>query len=192
MAVDSAPTGVRLAPMNRRGLTLATISVLIVLAGCGREKAPRYTIPIGGYPYPFGTDVKRLLGREQWEAEQMSPCRNYVTHWLRNPPKDSRWSKYSSVAVMADSAGALEGFSAACSFASKTEARNALLDILSEIRRRYGDPTDSTVVNQVLIRRWQDQAGNRIRVDDTSEISGQWIVGSGSARMARDCHPVTL
>lgn len=170
-------------------LIICLILPLVMFTGCGKAKKPRYTaVPITGYPYPFGTDVKGLLGNERWQPEKNADCPNYTTYWLRNPPRSSRWSGYISIAVGVDSTGTLQGFTAARSFVANKEALAALQDVLTEIRRRYGDPIDSTVVNQVLRRRWQDQAGGFITVYDLTQ-AGQWMLSSGSAKSEKDCGP---
>ena len=170
-------------------ISCAAVSLFIFFAGgCGKDE-PRFTaVPIGGYPFPFGVNQSRVLGQDVWETEPRY-CRNYVRHWLRQPPQGSKWSEYSTVAVDADSAGTLQGFLATRTFPSKEDAQRALHNMLNEIRRRYGAPTDSSIVNKVLVRRWQDQAGASVLVYDASEPSAQWMVQSYSAKMVKECFP---
>jgi hypothetical protein len=180
-----------------RNLLPWAAALLFAFGGCGKDKSPRYTpTPIGGYPYPFGTDVKKLLGNDHWDADpgvRGCQCQHpYMNHWLRNPPQDSRWFDYSSVLVTADSAGTLQGFGATRSFATKKEAQTAILDLLGELQRRYGAPTDSAVVNRVLRRDWLDQAGNAVTVYDATSISAQWMFSTGSAKLRRECKGVSL
>lgn len=170
-------------------MCVAVCLFLTFAAGCGKEKEPRFTaIPISGYPFPFGVNQSRVLGQDVWETEPKN-CRNYVTHWLRNPPRESKWSGYSTIAVDADSAGTLQGFLATRTFANTGDAQQALAEMLNEIRRRYGTPTDSSIVDERLVRQWQDAAGASVVITDYSEESAQWMLRSFSAKMKKECPP---
>ena len=189
-----------------KALILWPTLLLLIIASCGKEKKPRFTpTPISGYPYPFGTDVKRLLGKDRWDTDSAMSCQHpYMQYWLRNPPQDSRWFEYSSVAVTADSAGTLQGFFVARQATGEEEQEKATIqDLLGEIRRRYGSPTDSMVVNGVVLRRmWTDQAGSTVTMDiltgrpaqgavTTAILSGMPVKGmtlsTASAKLRKEC-----
>jgi hypothetical protein len=173
--------------MRTRATRWTWLAALLCLSGCGKAKAPQYTAtPVAGYPYPFGMDVKRLLGKAPWEATTPSCAVRYQAYQLENPPKGSLWSAYSQVLLTADSLGTLQGFSATRSFANDQEARARVLELLEEIRRRYGAQTDSTVRPKkiVLARVWQDRSGNVVGLYTTGfEVR----VTAHSGRIRRDC-----
>ena len=178
------------AAMTMRTLLLLSAALLLPVSGCGRAKAPQVTAtPVLGYPYPFGMDVQRLLGKAPWEVTTPHCTTRYQEYKLQNPPSGSMWSDYSQVVVTADSLGTLQAFSATRSFATAKEAEAQVLELLEEVRRRYGAQTDSIVrENVVLARLWQDRSGNIVGV---YQGGAGVMVRSTSGRLKRDC-PVAM
>jgi len=181
-----------------RPLILGAVVLSLAMGGCGKERKPRYTaVAVVGYPYPFGTDVKRLMGNDTWEPKPLN-CPSYVEYSLRNPLSQSRWSGFDFVYVTADSAGKLQGFSAGRTFTTVSEAQAAIFDLLGEIRRRYGSPTDSSLVQGTLTltRQWRDTTGNMIAVEEPNggakknaeRVGRAWMIHSVSAKLRKECH----
>lgn len=178
-------------------LILGAVLLFLAMGGCGKERKPRYTtVPVVGYPYPFGTDVKRFMGNDTWESKPLN-CPSYVEYSLQNPPSRSRWAGFEFIHVTADSAGKLQGFSAGRTFSTTGEAQAAILDLLNEMRRRYGSPTDSSLVKGTLTltRQWRDTTGNMITVEEpyggakrTAERVGRALmIHSVSAKLSKEC-----
>ena len=164
-----------------RAITWLIVPLLIV-AGCGQDKKPTYTtVPIIGYPYPFGVNVKNLLGKSRWKITSWECAVPYYIYHVSG----SQWSEYSQVVLIADTLGTLQAFSATRPFSGDAEAQAFLDDTSSEIWRRYGAQTDSTVERtRVLARIWRDASGSSVSVSATN---GGVMVKAASGRIGRDC-----
>ena len=176
-------------------MLFSTQAVFIVLGalllfgvGCSKEKKPQYTsVPVTGYPYPFGISVKSLLGRAEWSvAAGEDSCRGrYRSYRLQVAPQGTAWSQYSTVILIADSLETLQAFSATRGFNGQRDIEAHVQELLPEIRRRYGAQTDSTVKeNRVLGRSWRDVSGNSLRVETEPNTL---LVQSVSARLRLEC-----
>jgi len=166
---------------------LVILTLCGAVLGCSKHKEPQLTpVPVVGYPYPFGTPVRRLLGKDPWEAS-VADCRGrYEEYKLENPSQHSLWSEYSKVVVTADTLGLLQGFSATRNYSSPVETRAGLIDLLNTLRRRYGSQTDSLARGRVVLsRRWEDRSGNTLEVIAEGTLM---TVVSASGNVNRDCN----
>jgi len=156
--------------------------LLVLFGGCSKDKKPRYTaVAIMGYPFPFGVNVKHLIGRSRWNVTS-NECR---TPYYNYHVSGSQWSDYSEVVLTADSLGTLQAFSATRLFSDASEGQSYLTDISEEIWRRYGAQSDSAKVNKnILGRMWRDQSGNVVSV---YAEGGGVKVKAVSGRIEHDC-----
>ncbi|HET9235327.1 MAG TPA: hypothetical protein VFP10_14435 [Candidatus Eisenbacteria bacterium] len=161
---------------------------LLSAEGCSKEKKPRYTsVPVTGYPYPFGISVKNLLGRAQWVvvAGEDSCARRYRSYRLEAAREGTGWSGYEAAVLIADSLETLQGFSATQLFQDQKEIDTHMLELLTEVRRRYGAQTDSTAEGKrILERSWRDAAGNVLRIHTGANTM---LVQAISGRVWREC-----
>ena len=161
---------------------------LFLAVGCSKEKKPRYTsVPVTGYPYPFGICVKNLLGRSQWSVlvGEDSCARGYRAYHLDAAREGTRWSEYKAATLIADSLEALQVFSATRLFQNEEQFDAQLLELLTEVRRRYGVQTDSTAEGKrVLARSWRDPAGNVLQIHTRGNTLRVQAI---SGRVGREC-----
>ena len=158
------------------------VFLLLLLGACSKEKKTRYSsVPIIGYPFPFGVNVKSLIGRSHWKVTSSECAIPYDSYHVSG----SQWSDYSEVVLTADSLGALQAFSARRPFTNDAALQSYLRDVSEEIWRRYGAQSDSTKEKKkILGRLWRDKAGNFLSV---YVENGGVRVNAASGRIEHDC-----